>query len=161
MIIDPQVARREFISFHNDEDTLRIEQQIQQNGIDLRLANLEKLLGADIAIRPAEKELCNRWVCKGDHWILWPGNVYEVRFEESVVIPPGVAATIHPRSSFVRNGVFMWSGLYDAGFEGQIGCFLKVLGPSRIRIDKGDRMAQIVFQEANGSAIYAGEWKRR
>ena len=61
------------------------------------------------------------------------------------------------RSTLNRNGIFITSGLYDSGFENYIGGVMHVrCGPATI--EKGARIAQFIFVEAETVRMYDGEY---
>lgn len=82
-------------------------------------------------------------------------GVYDVEFNEYVKLPQGVAAILCLRSTFVRAGHKMFSGLYDQGFENHAGAVFHCTGPCSV--EENARMAQIVFVRSEGSGeLYAG-----
>ena len=88
-------------------------------------------------------------------WTLLHG-FYDVLSSMHVTVPAGVACMIFPRSTLVRNGLFVSTGLYDQGFSGTIGGTLHIRN-SLTRIAKGTRIGQIVFVTAQDSKLlYAG-----
>lgn len=82
-------------------------------------------------------------------------GVYDIEFNEFIKLPQGVAALLLLRSTFVRAGHSMFSGLYDQGFENFAGAVVHVEGPTFVERDM--RTAQIVFIQSAGSGqLYAG-----
>lgn len=80
---------------------------------------------------------------------------YDMLSNMYVKLPEGVAALIIIRSSFCRNGLFVTSGLYDSGFNGHVGCVIhNNSGPAQI--EKGIRIGQIMFVQAEAAGLYAG-----
>lgn len=88
---------------------------------------------------------------------LLPKSSYDILSDMFVTLPEGVAALLVTRSTFVRNGLFLVSGLYDTGFSGHIGCVLHNMG-AHATVEKGTRVGQIIFIEASNSGIYAGQY---
>lgn len=82
---------------------------------------------------------------------------YDVSSNLSVALPTGIAAFIIGRSTLNRNSIFLTSGLYDSGFNGNIGCQLHNNGPSAV-IERGARIGQIVFVEAASAKSYNGQY---
>ena len=73
-----------------------------------------------------------------------------------VKVPQGYSAWLIVRSSLNRNGLFVTSGWYDQGFEGNVGFMIHNNGP-RASIAPGTRVAQLIFTTAEDSNIlYAG-----
>lgn len=80
---------------------------------------------------------------------------YDMLSDVFVEVPEGVAAMLVTRSTFVRNGLFLVSGLYDTGFKGHVGCVLhNMMGTAKVQ--KGTRVGQIIFVEASHANVYAG-----
>jgi deoxycytidine triphosphate deaminase len=89
------------------------------------------------------------------HWKLLTNSVYDGMSNLYVRVPEGVAAMLIIRSTFNRNGIFLTSGIYDAGFNGNIG--FAVHNRSGIaRIAPGTRIGQIIFVASDSVGQYAG-----
>jgi hypothetical protein len=54
-----------------------------------------------------------------------------------------------------RNGVFLLSGLYDAGFSGSIGFIIYNMAGQAL-IGVGTRVGQIIFARSDSAGLYAG-----
>ncbi len=68
----------------------------------------------------------------------------------ALAIPQGYVGLVHPRSGLAsRLGVTVLNapGTVDSSYRGAIKVNLINLGPNTVKIKKGDRIAQIVFQE--------------
>lgn len=91
----------------------------------------------------------------GDHWTLLTNTVYDGMSDFYVEVPEGVAALLIIRSTFNRNGIFLTSGMYDAGFKGNIGFALH--NRSGIaQIAPGTRVGQLIFVESQSEGQYEG-----
>ena len=69
----------------------------------------------------------------------------------SLEIPDGTAGLIWPRSGLaVKNGIDVFAGVVDSGYRGEVKVCLfnsgSVWSTPVVRIAKGDRIAQILFQ---------------
>lgn len=82
---------------------------------------------------------------------------YDILSDLFVDVPDGVAAMLVTRSTFVRNGLFLVSGLYDTGFKGHVGCVLHNL-KGTAKVQKGTRVGQVIFVEASSAGQYAGQY---
>lgn len=71
-----------------------------------------------------------------------------IRTGISMAIPDGYAGLIWPRSGLsVKKGVDVLAGVIDATYRGEIMvCLLNTDKDFDVRISKGDRIAQILFQ---------------
>lgn len=89
------------------------------------------------------------------YWRLLMNEVYDGMSDFYVRVPEGVAAMLIIRSTFNRNGLFLTSGIYDAGFNGNIG--FAVHNRSGIaRIAPGTRIGQLIFVASDSVGTYAG-----
>lgn len=88
------------------------------------------------------------------------GDAYQFETTLEVAIPFGYVGWIVPRSSLARNGVHVFSGLYDAGFKGGIGGGILNIGGAT-KIQYGARIAQFVMAEAETVYEYNGQYQAR
>lgn len=79
---------------------------------------------------------------------------YDISSDMYVEVPEGKAALLILRSTFVRNGCVLASGLYDSGFKGNIGAVLHVVGD--MTVERGVRIGQIMFIDSDSVGKYAG-----
>ncbi len=88
---------------------------------------------------------------------LSPGS-YSLTFEQGVKLPSNKTAFIRHRSSILRCGGIITSGIYDPGFEvDEMGGVLIATQP--ITIEKGARVAQIIIFDNFDAELYAGQWQ--
>ncbi len=81
---------------------------------------------------------------------------YEFSTSHHVTIADGEAGTIVPRSTLNRNGLFITCGLYDSGFNGEIGGMIHCNGPAVIYHDT--RIGQFVLYTAETLHLYNGSY---
>ncbi len=93
-----------------------------------------------------------------DSYELFGGRVYVFDAMEYIQVPDNVVALslIH-RSTFNRRGTIVESGVWDSGFEGMVGGSFRPL--TNITIQRGTRVCQILFAEADAFRPYEGEYK--
>lgn len=127
---------------------------VQQQGVDIRIDKVSKIRGMGIIPKEGKTSLPEYDEVKPLHfknkesgkmvfgWML-PVGVYDIVFIEGVKVDSTHCMKPLTRSSLVRCGARVDSGLYDAGFEtAHAGAMLYVSNP--IMIEKGARVAQIV-----------------
>lgn len=86
-----------------------------------------------------------------------PGT-YSLTFEQGVKLPSNKTAFIRHRSSILRCGGIITSGVYDPGFEvDEMGGVLIATRP--ITIEKGARVAQIIIFDNSEAELYDGQWQ--
>ena len=145
------------------------EQNVQQHGIDLNVISVSKvisrglipvegktIIGRREEIKPTVRVLeADR---KGSVLSLDPG-VYDFVFAQGCKVPPNLWLEIIQRSSCSRNGLFIRSAIFDAGFQTEnMGTMVIVMIP--IDIEVGARVAQITSHLSNTvDNLYQGQWQ--
>jgi len=139
------------------------DNQIQPNAVDLRVDKIYQQRGF-FALTKAhtehrdKKELNPDWDSSNDISLfkLVPG-AYEVTFLETVKMADDELGWVTQRSSLLRNGLTLTSGLYDAGYEGQVGGLLVVRG-FEAYIERHTRLAQFLVAKADTYKKYEGQY---
>lgn len=139
---------------------------VQPNSIDLKIEKVFMpqqsvfILSEERRDHRGSKELPTRvFNNEPDWWCLSPGY-YEIVFQNEICLPKGEAGFVIPRSTLVRNGVYLATGLYDSGYEGSMVSGLHVTtGPFYVK--KGTRMAQFLLFEAETLRKYDGAYGNR
>jgi dUTP pyrophosphatase len=163
MVLDGRTIIDKKMVVLGDSDLVDTESQVQPNGIDLRINKLYEVHGKVQVPHEGkvQHDLNVREIEPKDNWFqIKPsgGNHFYVDFLESINVPGGWCATLITRSSLVRSGVDVVSGLWDSGFYGQLGCCLRVQAP--IEIEWGARLCQVMFHQSkfNGH-LYDGRYQ--
>jgi deoxycytidine triphosphate deaminase len=136
-------------------------EQLQQNGIDLRLARAEKVVGQlelyadNRTVKPSliEMQLSNN--C----YLFHAGEQYSLTFMEDLDIPSGMAALIIHRSTINRFAGTLISAHIDSGYRSQGGCGATFRPHTTTLIEVGARVAQIVIDTAEESSLYSGQYQ--
>lgn len=146
------------------------ESNIQQQGVDIRVAKINKIKKGGMGVIPISgKTLLPQYEpieplhYKNNNvrvygWML-PAGTYDIEFIEGVSVDNTHAMKPLTRSSLVRCGARVDSGLYDAGFKtNHCGAMLYVQNP--IVIEVGARVAQIVCLESDEvDNLYDGQYQ--
>jgi dUTP pyrophosphatase len=133
------------------------EEQLQPNGIDLRIDRVHRLLSpARFAerVEPADRE---ELAPDGEGWWELAAGAYVIGYRERVNLPNDLMAFARPRSSLLRSGVAVHTAVWDAGYSGRGEGLLSVLNPAGWRVRRGARVVQLVFMRL---AAPAGEGYR-
>lgn len=70
-----------------------------------------------------------------------------IRTGISMAIPDGYVGLIWPRSGLAaKYAIDTLAGVIDSGYRGEVIVLLQNHGPANVKINKGDRVAQILFQ---------------
>lgn len=143
-----------------------LEKQVQPNAVDFTVDEIQEFVGAEVyqttfyvgeskkAMRKQEPLLATK-LDGIDCWALRANQEYDVVSNVYVEVPEGYAAMLVLRSTFVRNGCWLASGLYDSGFKGNIGAVLHI-GNAHAVVEVGTRLGQIIFVESGTAKLYAG-----
>ncbi len=147
------------------------EDNIQMQGIDLRIDSISKLEGVGalpkegktilpktVLIEPLTYKGKGKEEAVVNGWMLTPG-VYDITFIEGINIPNNRLAMLGTRSSLVRQGVEVKSGPYDAGFKTEKGGAMLYVTRSVV-IAQGASVAQIIVYKSNEvDKTYDGQYQ--
>lgn len=133
------------------------EHLIAQNGIDLPMAKLYRLDHTTTGqvngkVRKFPKRL--EMIPIDGEYILYPG-FYEFTTDIEVSIPTQAAGLIIPRSSLLRNGIFVTSGVWDSGFSGKLSGFLNNT-TCLVALGVHERVGQFLMFSAEAHQLYNG-----
>lgn len=138
------------------------DEQVQPNGVDLTLAQVDEpidagRLGRDGKTIGGRQEIAPSAVSDdAEVYYLAPGP-YVVRYGETVRIPEEHVGYIYPRSSLLRNGCMLHTAVWDAGYEGQ-GVGLLVVHHD-VELERHARIGQLVFARAIHEDTYDGTYQ--
>ncbi len=79
--------------------------------------------------------------------VIEPGGIRLIPTGLALAVPQGYEAQVRSRSGLAaRNGVFVLNspGTIDADYRGEVGVILANLGQASFRVERGDRIAQLV-----------------
>ena len=144
-------------------------------GFDLRLGEVYKISGdaflgethrktAEIELVKAYKEEKRPHFAKASRGKesvrIKPGDFFLVKTIESVNMPNNLTASITPRSTTYRSGLFIRTGNVPPGYCGGLIFGLKNEGPVTCEIEMGARIVHIQFSEVKGGgSMYRGQWQ--
>ena len=136
-------------------------ENVQGAGYDLKI---EKLFLIN-SINPAflgteEQKLPDLHEMPGPAFKLAPGKYYLCLTRESVNMPEDLIAFILPRSTLFRCGVSLRTAVVDPGYRGALTLGIKNESTLEFRLQRGARIAQIVFSEVKGATTgYSGKYQ--
>lgn len=134
-------------------------------GFDLRLGEVYRIKGkAFLGVeerKTPDIELVERYVESQKKRItIRPGDFYLVKTIESVNMPDTLSASITPRSTTYRSGLFIRTGNVPPGYCGGLTFGLSNEGPATVALELGARIVHIQFHEVKGGGnIYRGQWQ--
>jgi deoxycytidine triphosphate deaminase len=134
-------------------------------GLDLRLGEIFKIKGESVLGVEKRKTVDSVSVAKYNPkkpttFKIKPGEFYLVQTMERVNLPNFLVATMHPRSTLLRSGVWLLTTQIAPGYRGPLNIGLKNMGNSNFTIELGARILHIIFWEVTGKgAMYRGQWQ--
>ena len=123
--------------------------------IDSGIQNTFSLTADDEKIHALKQELYP--LSSNGTFVLRKGNSYEIIFQGTIKMGATEAGWIVPRSSLNRNGIFITSGLYDAGYEGVMAACMHVMG-ANFTVMRGARLGQFLLFHAETAHRYSGNY---
>ncbi len=134
-------------------------------GFDLRLGEVYKISGKSF-LGISERHTADiKLIAKYDpkkkkSIIIKSGEFYLTKTVETVNMPDNLSASITPRSTLYRSGLFLRTGNVSPGYSGGLTFGLKNEGPVAVTLEMGARFAHIQFHEVKGkSNTYRGQWQ--
>lgn len=134
-------------------------------GFDLRLGEVYKISGKSflgieerhtakiIFVKKYDPKKRNKITIKA-------GEFYLTKTLEEVNLPDNLTASITPRSTLYRSGLFLRTGNVSPGYRGGLTFGLKNEGKVPVTIEMGARFAHIQFHEVKGGGhLYRGQWQ--
>jgi len=138
-------------------------------GFDLRLSEVYKISGKSFLgvterhtprVSLVAKHESQKSKVKSQKIVIKPGEFYLVKIMEVVNMPQNLSATITPRSTTFRSGLFLRTTNVHPGYSGELNFGLKNEGPVPVTIEMGARIAHIQFHEVlGGGSMYRGQWQ--
>ena len=133
--------------FHIIEGAVDFERQLTPQGVDLTVKEIHEFvergcIDFDNSSRRIPETKKIEW--EEDTIFLKPG-IYKLVTNEIFNLPTNLAAISQSRSSLLRMGAFVSTGVWDAGFSGRAEFVLVVMNPKGIEIKRNARVAQLLF----------------
>lgn len=92
----------------------------------------------------------------GFYW-LWPG-AYQIVLGDRIKMGENEAGWVIARSSIIRNGHMIATGLYDSGYEGPMIACLHIMH-NLFKIKPDERIAQFICTKAESVKLYNGQYQ--
>ena len=124
---------------------------LQQAGYDLRIKTAYWIENSSF-LGKNERKLPTISEVKNDVIVLEPNEYLLMETVEKVNMPLDLIAIVLPRTSLFRMGASLRTGVVDPGYKGSLTFGLKNESNLKIKIEKGARIAQIVFIKVFGKA---------
>lgn len=143
------------------------DKMIQPNAVDLRIAHIYRhdtgvlRLDGDMKCPIQQIEILPEKLFDDSDELYWDlgHGYYVLKFEQRVKMGPKEAGFVVPRSTLMRNGVLIYSCLYDSGYNGSMVASMTIADGVRFCFPKGERLAQFVVAEAEAVDQYHGTYQ--
>lgn len=140
------------------------KEDIQENGIDLRLGKLEAIQKnyKPIGCVNDEKLKPDYFTIKpvNGRYTLQPHNYYFATCDRPIHIPHGYTQFYQIRSTFARCGLLLLSSIGDDSFKGVLRMGLYNASPLPIYVGENERLIQAVTLKNDGTATkYDGDYQ--
>ena len=135
------------------------EDDLESSGYDLRVDKFYTTSG-DAFISKKERKMPEINEIPGDVLCLKPNEYVLIETVEKVNMPADLAARVLNKSSLFRCGASTFNALVDPGFKGTLTFGLKNISDHEFSIERGAKIAQIVFEEVKGGVkLYDGKYQ--
>lgn len=145
-------------------DYIDLKTQVQPNGFDCTLKEVEKLSEAGkIDFDNTQRELPKgKQVNFEEDWVFLEKGTYRAYLNEVVSLDDSTMGIGRPRSTLARAGVGLITALWDAGYNGRSVVGLTVHNPGGVWLKRNARIMQLVFIKLTGktqsyTGVYQGE----
>lgn len=144
-------------------DYIDVDTQVTPNGFDMTLASIEELTSPGrIDYSNKERVLSDTKQVQFDEqgWAFLQPGTYRIVYNEIVSIPLNAIAIARTRSSLLRCGVSIETGVWDAGYCGRSSSMLNVANPHGMYLKKDARVLQLVFFDLDDETeSYSGAYQ--
>ncbi len=168
MILSPRVVLKYgFIKNLSERDATNPEGA----GLDVRIGEAFRIVGEGFLGKETRKTPDIEEI-RDEEIVLRPGDYILVRTMEEVELPGEpvyieelgdhycVMADVRTRSTLFRSGVLLLATKVDPGYYGRLVFGMKNLGDTVLRIERGARIANVIFLAVAGDCnTYRGQWK--
>lgn len=122
------------------------EEQVDCSGLRLHLSKVFKFNSGGGIYKNSKKlsEVEEVKPNENNVYVL-PSGAYRIRYKEVVKVPENTIALAIPRSTLLRNGVTIFTAIWDPGYEGRGEGLMVVFNPRGIEIEQGAQVAQLVY----------------
>lgn len=154
----------DYVLKHNlFEEYKDLDTQVTSNGIDMSLSKVEAFTTAGRVDFSNEERIVSEtkeMPFDNTGWIHLPKGTYKITYNEVVSIPTDAIAIARTRSSLLRCGATIETGVWDAGYRGRSSSMLHVANEKGIYLKKDARVLQLVFFDLdNDTESYSGTYQ--
>ena len=93
-------------------------------------------------------------IFSAEETIIKAGEIKSVRTGVKIELPEGFVALVWDKSGLaLKNGIKTMAGVIDSGYRGEIGIVLANLSDQDYKIEKGQKIAQMLIQKVERAEI--------
>lgn len=130
---------------------------IQPNAVDLCIDKVWSIHGGFILSKDDKKHRQRIELKTENGFYNLSAGTYEISFGNTIKMAADEAGWVITRSTLIRNGLMIITGLYDSGYEGAMAAGLFV-GAGPASIEKGARVGQFILSKAEALHEYDGSY---
>jgi dUTP pyrophosphatase len=120
--------------------------QVGPNGIDLSIRDIEQFTGPGmLGFGRKDTRQAETTRMEFESSVHLSKGSYRIRYNEIMHIPPNLIAIARPRSSLLRHGATVETGVWDSGYNGRSESLLVVHNDAGLDLLKNSRVVQLVF----------------
>lgn len=86
-----------------------------------------------------------------------PGELHKVKTGISIELPDGYVSLIWDKSGIASKSIKTFAGVIDSGYRGEYMIALMNLGKQEYKIEKGDKIAQVLIQKVEHPDVLVAE----
>jgi deoxycytidine triphosphate deaminase len=139
------------------------EKDIQPNAVDLKLDKVFKICDDVFILSENEKqhrstlEIPPLEYANSSEWFKLNPGTYQIQLMNTIQVGEHEAGWVITRSTLIRNGVFLSTGLYDSGYHGPMICTMHVTC-GEFQIQRGTRIGQYLNFDSEMLNLYNGSY---
>lgn len=147
MILNDEEIRNLILEKELIRSYIEVDKQLTPNGFDLTVGQIFMFAGkGEIGFSNEERILPElKEINLKNNAIELSKGCYKIRTNEILKMPLDLIAIAMPRSSLLRSGVTVSTGIWDAGFEGKSEFLLEVHNDNGFKLRKNARVVQLIF----------------
>ncbi len=129
------------------ENFIDLDTQITPNGMDISLSSISKFKGEGTIDFSNKERIMPEFeeILFIDNGVFLPKGAYKLKSNEILNFPKDMIGIMRPRSTLLRMGATVDTGVIDAGFSGHLEFLLIVENQNGIKIKKDARVVQLLF----------------
>jgi len=142
------------------DEYIDLKKQVTSNGFDFSVDKISKFQSSGkVDFSNKERIVSESKELEFENEIFLEQGFYKIKTKEKVNMSSDIVGILRTRSTLLRCGAFVATGVCDAGFKGKLE-FLLVVGPQGITLKKNARIVQMVFFKINPVNVeYKGIYK--